>query len=175
MAERQRIEAQTAFAQAVGAAQLRLFGQEKYVDFSRLPQAAAPVARPSLVTARGSAPSRSDPAPIPRADPATLRAGDTVDVRVDAACQAECFDRLRTLVQIPDVHVLLYGRDFPDAAALVTWLEAGLASWTEVERQAAATRIQPRHFDPVVFADLAGTAMPLALVRRNGALIGRLF
>jgi len=171
MAERQRIKAQTAFAQAVGAAQFRLFGKEKYVDFSRLPQAAASM--PSHPPAPDSAP-RPAIRSLPRLDPAGLQAGDTVDVLVDAACQAGCFDRLRTLVQTPDVHVLLYGRDFPDAAALVTWLEAGLASWTEAERQTAATRIQPRHFDPVVFADIASTPAPLVLVRRNGQLVGRL-
>ena len=171
MAERQRIEAQTAFAQAVGAAQLRLFGKEKYVDFSRLPQAAA------SMPSHPPAPAAPRPAirSWPRLDPAGLQAGDTVDVLVDAACQAGCFDRLRTLVQTPDVNVLLYGRDFPDAAALVAWLEAGLASWTEVERQRAATRIQPRHFDPVVFADIASTPTPVVLVRRNGRIVGRLF
>jgi hypothetical protein len=171
-AERQRIEAQTAFAQAVGAAQRRLFGWEKYVDFSKLPQAAA--SRPSPATARDSGPARLMPARWPRLDPATLRAGDTVDVWVDAACQTRCFDRLRTLVQTPDINVLLYGQDFADAAALVTWLEAGLASWTEAERQTAATRIQPRRFDPVVFAGSAGKRTPVVLVRRNGRIVGRL-
>ena len=171
MTERQRIEAQTAFAQAVGAAQLRLFGKEKYVDFSRLPQAAA------SMPSHPPAPAAPRPAirSLPRLDPAGLQAGDTVDVLVDAACQAGCFDRLRTLVQIPDVNVLLYGRDFPDAAALVAWLEAGLASWTEVERQRAAARIHPRHFDPVVFADIVSTPTPVVLVRRNGRIVGRLF
>ena len=170
MAERQRIEAQTAFAQAVGAAQFRLFGKEKYVDFSRLPQAAAamPSHPPALAAARPAIRS------LPRLDPAGLQAGDTVDLLVDAACQAACYDRLRALLQRPTLTIALYGRDFADPTALVTWLEAGQASWTDAERQAAAARIQPRRFDPLVFAGVQLTAPPLALVRRHGRIVGRL-
>ena len=172
MAERQRIEAQTAFAQAVGAAQIRLFGKEKYVDFSRLPQAAA---IPSLTTAQDSVRPHVGAPLVSRLDPAALQAGDTVDLLVDAACQAACYDQLRALLQRPAMTIALYGRDFADPTALVTWLEAGQASWTDTERQAAAARIQPRRFDPLAFARVAPIALPLALVRRNGALIGRLF
>ena len=170
MAERQRIEAQTAFAQAVGAAQFRLFGKEKYVDFSRLPQAAAamPSHPPALAAARPAIRS------LPRLDPAGLQAGDTVDLLVDAACQAACYDRLRALLQRPTLTIALYGRDFADPTALVTWLEAGQTSWTDAERQAAAARIQPRRFDPLVFAGVQLTAPPLALVRRHGRIVGRL-
>ena len=170
MAERQRIEAQTAFAQAVGAAQIRLFGQEKYVDFSRLPQAAA------SLPSHPRAPAAPRPAirSWPRLDPAELQAGDTVDLLVDAACQAACYDRLRALLQRPTLTIALYGRDFADPTALVTWLEAGQASWTDAERQAAAARIQPRRFDPLVFAGVQLTAPPLALVRRHGRIVGRL-
>ena len=170
MAERQRIEAQTAFAQAVGAAQFRLFGKEKYVDFSRLPQAAAamPSHPPALAAARPAIRS------LPRLDPAGLQAGDTVDLLVDAACQAACYDRLRALLQRPTLTIALYGRDFADPTALVTWLEAGQTSWTDAERQAAAARIQPRRFDPLVFAGVQLTAPPLALVRRHGWIVGRL-
>ncbi|MCB1769439.1 MAG: hypothetical protein KDJ31_07055 [Candidatus Competibacteraceae bacterium] len=173
MAERQRIEAQTAFAQAVGAAQRRLFGPEKYVNFSRLPQAAASL--PSHPSAPGSAPPHPAIRSLPRIDPAGLQAGDTVDLLVDAACQDACYDRLRALLQRPTITIALYGRDFADPTALVTWLEAGQASWTDAERQAAAARVQPRRFDPLVFAHAEQVAPPLALVRRNGALIGRLF
>jgi len=170
MAERQRIAAQTMFAQAVGAAQLRLFGKEKYVDFSRLPQAAA------SMPSHPPAPAAPRPAirSLPRLDPAGLQAGDTVDLLVDAACQAACYDRLRALLQRPTLTIALYGRDFADPTALVTWLEAGQTSWTDAERQAAAARIQPRRFDPLVFAGVQLTAPPLALVRRHGRIVGRL-
>jgi len=170
MAERQRIEAQTAFAQAVSAAQQRLFGPEKYLDFSKLPQATASPSSPT--PARATHPARPV---LPRLDPAGLQAGDTVDLLVDAACQAACYDRLRALLQIPAITVALYGRDFADPTALVTWLEAGQATWTDAERAAAAARIHLKQFDPVVFAGVEASAPPLALARRAGALIGRLF
>jgi integrating conjugative element protein (TIGR03759 family) len=173
-AERQRIAAQTGFAQAVGDAQRRWFGQEKYLDFSRLPQAKAAAAAPSLGAIRDPARPRPNETPLPLADPTALQAGDTVDLRVAATCHAPCYDRLRALLRIPDITVALYGRDFADPTALVTWLETGQASWTAAERQAAAVRLQPRRFDPLVFVGVDATATPLALVRRRGALVGRL-
>jgi hypothetical protein len=177
-AERRRVAAQTGFATLVAATQLERYGLESPVDFSRLPQAAhSPgyrAARSAREAPPGLAADRAPAAPPPAPAAATLRAGDTVDVWVEAGCEAPCHDKLTEILQTPDVKVHLYGRGFKDALALVAWLERWPAPGLDAAaRAAAARRIEPRRFDPVIFGGIDLSQPPVALLRRNGAAIAR--
>lgn len=175
--ERKRIAAQTGFAKLAAAVQLKRYGLEAPVDFSAMPQAAN---SPGYLQARQDrlAPQPPRPpsqgVPFPVAGPAVPRAGDTVDLLVVADCPA-CYERLSAVLKTPEVRVNLYGRGFKDPAELVAWLERwpgeGLAP---AERAAAAKRIEPRRYDPVVFDGHDLQRPPVALLRRGGAVIGRL-
>lgn len=178
LAERRRIEQQTGFATLVAAVQLKRFGLEPPVDFARLPQAqnspAYGQARAERLNPRPASPALSPPV-VPPAEPVSLRAGDTVDLLVTAGCETPCYDQLSEVLKTPGVKVHLYGRGFQDTPALVAWLErwpaAGLAA---AARAAAAARIEPRRYDAVVFAGIDVARPPVALLRRQGAVIGTL-
>ncbi|TVR65506.1 MAG: hypothetical protein EA420_03045 [Candidatus Competibacteraceae bacterium] len=168
--ERRRIGEQTAFANLVADVQRRRYGREPPVDFSILPQAAgSPEYRQARARRLGLPPPPDAPAPphpVPP-EPATLQAGDTVDFLVEPHCRTACYDRLRAILANPKVRVLLYGRGFPDDAALVAWLE----QWPDPAPEAVA-RVEPRRFDPVVFAGHALAPLPVALLRRRGVVVG---
>ncbi|MBK8168639.1 MAG: hypothetical protein IPK64_22050 [bacterium] len=175
--ERKRIAEQTGFAKLVAAVQLKRYGLEAPVDFSAMPQAASSPgyrqARQDRAAAAAPA-AAGPPVPPPAAEPAVPRAGDTVDLLVVADCPA-CYARLTSVLSVPGVRVHLYGRGFKDPAALVAWLERwpaeGLAPAARAE---AAARIEPRRYDPVVFDGHDLQPPPVALLRRGGAVVGRL-
>lgn len=177
LAERNRIAQQTSFAQLVANVQLRRFGLEAPVDFSKLPQAAnAPDYLAARAQGDGADPTvarASDPA-TPPAPPPTPQAGDAVDLLVTPSCQAPCYTQLSAILAMPGVRVRVYGRGFTDTHALTTWLSQWPGAGLDPAAKAAATaRIEPRRYDPVIFDGYALTP-PLALLRRQGAVIGTL-
>lgn len=172
--EQRRVEEQTSFAKLVAATQLKRFGPQPVFDFSTLPQAKntpgyleARAAR--LGATRTTVATATAPPPV---TPAALQAGDTVDLLIGPDCGTPCEDKLAQILESAGAKVLLYGRDFPDASALVAWL----ARWVAAApgRVDAATRIQPRRFDPVVFHGMNLSTLPVALLRRNGVVVGTL-
>jgi len=172
--EQRRVEEQTSFAKLVAATQLKRFGPQPVFDFSTLPQAKntpgyleARAAR--LGATRTTVATATAPPPV---TPAALQAGDTVDLLIGPDCGTPCEDQLAQILESAGAKVLLYGRDFPDASALVAWL----ARWVAAApgRVDAATRIQPRRFDPVVFHGMNLSTLPVALLRRNGVVVGTL-
>jgi integrating conjugative element protein (TIGR03759 family) len=173
--ERRRIAEQTGFARLVAAMQRQRSGLEPPVDFATLPQAAH---TPEYQAARAARPAPPAPGPATSppvaATPPALQAGDTVDLWVEAGCEAACYAKLTEVLQTPGVQVRVYGRGFPDAAALVAWLERWPAvGFAAAARADAARRIEPRRFDPVLFAGLDGLRPPVALLRRAGVAMAR--
>lgn len=174
--ERQRIGEQTGFARLVARVQLQRFGLEAPVDFSVMPQAAnAPEYRQARQDRLAPPPPPAGPVALPPLPgPAVPRAGDTVDLLVVADCPA-CYERLAAVLKAPDVRVHLYGRGFKDPAELVAWLDRWPGEgFAPAERAAAAARIEPRRYDPVVFDGYDLQHPPVALLRRGGAVVGRL-
>lgn len=177
LAERHRIAQQTGFAQLVASVQLRRFGLEAPVDFSKLPQAAnAPdywAARAQRDGSDATVARTSDPA-TPPTPPPTPQAGDAVDLLITPTCHAPCHAKLSALLALPGVRVRVYGRGFTDPHALTTWLAQWPGAGLDPAAKAAATaRIEPRRYDPVIFDGYALTP-PLALLRRQGVVIGTL-
>ncbi len=181
LAERKRIEQQTGFATLVVAAQLKRFGLEPPVDFSRMPQAQnSPGYLQSRAERLNPPGAASVPVPAPVAPPAAARApvrlqpGDTVDLLVTAGCEAACYEKLSEVLRTPDIKVHLYGRNFTETPALVAWLERWPAAGLDpAARTAAAARIEPRRYDAVIFEGYP-LASPMALLRRDGVVIGAL-
>lgn len=173
-AERARVKAQTSFAILAATVQQKRFGLEPLVDFSMLPQVAQSPSYRAARAARGTqaaAPPSNPIANKPPSPPPVLQAGDSVDFLIDPSCEAACYDRLKTVLQVSDVKVRLYGRGFKDAAALVGWLEHGPAAQLDAATRA---RIEPRRFDPLIFSGIDVSHPPVTLLRRNGVVIGRL-
>lgn len=192
--ERRRIEAQIRFATLAATVQFKRFGLEKLMDFSTLrgaqarsdnlaararpdaggngafsPGAPAPGATRPLA-ARQTAPGTLAASP-PRA-PVQPQAGDTVDVLVEPDCGAACYQKLAELLKIPEVRIRVYGRHFKDTPAFIAWLEqrpGGAAT-----RAADAKRLEPRRFDPLLFSGISTLKAPVALWRRQGALLSPL-
>ena len=103
-----------------------------------------------------------------------MQAGDTLDLLITPDCEGPCYDKLSEALKVAGVRVHLYGRHFKNTPALVGWLERWPAAGLDPDdRAAAAARIVPRRFDPVVF-DGYPLSPPLALLRRNGAVVGTL-
>lgn len=153
--ERRRVEEQTSFAKLVAATQLQRFGPQPVFDFSTLPQARnTPGYGEARAARRGATRTTVATALV---TPAALQAGDTVDLLIGPDCGTPCEDRLAQILESAGVKVLLYGRDFPDAAA--------------PGRVDAALRILPRRFDPVVFHGMNLSTLPVALLRRNGVVV----
>ena len=189
--ERRRIEAQIRFATLVATVQFQRFGLEKWVDFSTLrgararsgdlatrarpdaggngafsPVAPAPgVTRP--LAARPTAPGALAASP-PRA-PVEPQAGDTVDLLVEPDCGAACYQKLAELLKIPEVRIRIYGRHFKDTPAFIAWLEQRPGD--AATRAADAKRLEPRRFDPLLFGGVSTLKAPVALWRRQGALL----
>jgi hypothetical protein len=179
--ERRRIEAQIRFATLAATVQFQRFGLEKWVDFSTLRGARARSgdlatrARPDAGgngatrprAARPTAPGALAASP-PRA-PVQPQAGDTVDVLVEPDCGAACYQKLAELLKIPEVRIRIYGRHFKDTPAFIAWLEQrpGAAA----TRAADAKRLEPRRFDPLLFRGVSTLKAPVALWRRQGALL----
>jgi len=192
--ERRRIEAQIRFATLAATVQFQRFGLEKWVDFSTLrgararsgdlatrarpdaggngafsPVAPAPGAtRPRA--ARPTAPGALAASP-PRA-PVQPQAGDTVDVLVEPDCGAACYQKLAELLNIPKVRIRVYGRHFKDTPAFIAWLEQRPGD--AATRAADAKRLEPRRFDPLLFRGISTLKAPVALWRRQGALLSPL-
>ena len=174
-AERQRVKAQTGFAQLVADVQLRRFGLEPPVDFSTLPQVAN---SPGYQAARAGRhatpverPDRPTAPPATPAEPVVPQAGDVVEVLVEPGCTRECADPILKVLKIAGVKIRVYGRHFKTTQALVDWLEqAPLAPLDASDR----ARIEPRRFDPLIFNGIVPLHPPVVLLRRQGAVIGRL-
>ena len=192
--ERRRIEAQIRFATLAATVQFQRFGLEKWVDFSTLrgararsgdlatrarpdaggngafsPVAPAPGAtRPRA--ARPTAPGALAASP-PRA-PVQPQAGDTVDVLVEPDCGVACYQKLAELLKIPEVRIRIYGRHFKDTPAFIAWLEQRPGD--AATRAADAKRLEPRRFDPLLFSGISTLKAPVALWRRQGALLSPL-
>jgi len=169
--ERRRVEEQTSFAKLVAATQLQRFGPQPVFDFSILPQARNTPGYGEARAARRGATRTTVATALapPLVTPAALQAGDTVDLLIGPDCGTPCEDQLAQILESAGVKVLLYGRDFPDAAALAAWL----ARWKAAApgRVDAALRILPRRFDPVVFHGMNLSTLPVALLRRNGVVV----
>ena len=180
--ERRRIEAQIRFATLAATVQFQRFGLEKLVDFSTL-GGARPGSREARVGApagasRGavSPPTPPSPAadPQPKRPPAptTPQAGDTIDLLVAPDCTTVCYAKLAELLKIPEVRIQVYGRGFQDHHAFVAWLNnrPGAAATRAME----AKRLEPRRFDPLLFSGVSTLKAPVALWRRQGALLSPL-
>ena len=76
------------------------------------------------------------------------------------------------LLKIPEVRIRVYGRHFKDTPAFIAWLEQrpGAAA----PRAADAKRLEPRRFDPLLFRGVSTLKAPVALWRRQGALLSPL-
>ncbi|MEZ5580113.1 MAG: hypothetical protein R3F40_12290 [Candidatus Competibacteraceae bacterium] len=174
-AERQRVRDQTSFAQLVADVQLRRYGLEPPVDFSTLPQVAN---SPGYQAARAGRhatpverPDRPTAPPATPAEPVVPQAGDVVEVLVEPGCTRECADAILRVLKIAGVTIRVYGRHFKTTQALVDWLEqAPLAPLDASDR----VRIEPRRFDPLIFNGIVPLHPPVVLLRRQGAVIGRL-
>jgi len=182
--ERRRIEAQIRFATLAATVQFQRFGLEKWVDFSTLRGARARSgdlatrARPDAGgngafsatrprAARPTAPGALAASP-PRA-PVQPQAGDTVDVLVEPDCGVACYQKLAELLKIPEVRIRIYGRHFKDTPAFIAWLEQRPGD--AATRAADAKRLEPRRFDPLLFRGVSTLKAPVALWRRQGALL----
>ena len=192
--ERRRIAAQVSFATLAATVQFKRFGLEKWVDFSTLRGAPArsgdlaararpaaggngafaPVA-PALNTHRFTVARQGAPEATATSRPSASvkpQAGDTVDLLVEPDCGAACYEKLADLLKIPEVRIRVYGRNFKDTPAFIAWLEQrpGAAA----TRAADAKRLEPRHFDALMFGGAtAPLKAPVALWRRQGALLSR--
>ena len=174
-AERQRVRDQTGFARLVADVQLRRYGLEPPVDFSTLPQVAN---SPGYQAARAGRhatpveqPDRPTVPPATPAEPVVPQAGDVVEVLVEPGCTRECADPILKMLKIAGVTIRVYGRHFKTTQALVDWLEqAPLAPLDASDR----ARIEPRRFDPLIFNGIVPLHPPVVLLRRQGAVIGRL-
>ncbi|MFZ1493368.1 MAG: hypothetical protein WAU60_08130 [Candidatus Competibacter denitrificans] len=174
LAERQRIAQQTGFAQLVARVQMKRFGLEPPVDFSKLPQAANSPDYLAARTPERPAFSPVSPETVTSKGPADPQPGDTVDLLVTPACTTPCYAKLSAILQITGVKVHLYGRGFTEPDALATWLSHWPASGLDAAgRTAASARIEPRRYDPLIF-DGVGLTPPVALLRRQGVVIGTL-
>jgi len=194
MSERRRIEAQTRFATLAAAVQLKRFGLEKWVDFSTLRGArnspgdlAARTQRdvggngafspivpsPSTnrpIAARPAAPGKI--ATLPPRAPVEPQAGDTVDVVVEPDCGAACYAKLAELLKIPKVRIRVYGRGFKGIPDFIAWLEQRPGD--AATRATEAKRLEARRFDPLMFSGVSTLKAPVALWRRQGALLSPL-
>ena len=193
-AERRRIAAQVSFATLAATVQFQRFGWEKRVDFSTLRGAPArsgdlaararpdaggngafsPVA-PTLNTHRLTVARQGAPDATATSRPRASvkpQAGDTVDLLVEPDCGAACYQKLAELLKIPKVRIRVYGRHFKDTPAFLAWLEQrpGAAA----TRAADAQRLEPRRFDPLLFSGISTLKAPVALWRRQGALLSPL-
>ena len=178
--ERRRIEAQIRFATLAAAVQSKRFGLEKLVDFStlggaRLGYRAAPVGAPAAASPVAGVPPTApalDPQPQPLPAPTTPQAGDTIDLLVAPDCTTHCYAKLAELLKIPEVRIHVYGRGFQDHRAFVAWLNhrPGAAATPAAE----AKRLEPRRFDPLLFRGVSTLKAPVALWRRQGALLSPL-
>lgn len=176
--ERRRIAAQIRFATLAATVQSKRFGLEKLVDFAtlggaRLGYRAAPVGAPVAASPVADVPPPA-PAldPPPRPAPATPQAGDTIDLLVTPDCTTHCYAKLAELLKIPEVRIQVYGRGFQDHHAFVAWLNhrPGAATLSVAE----AKRLEPRRFDPLLFRGVSTLKAPVALWRRQGALLAPL-
>ena len=180
-AERQRVSDQTGFAALVAATHLKRFGREAVFDFSKLPQAAhrpgygraradrLGLTTPPAFSLRPANPVQGDP--VAAAPPVIPQAGDTVDLLIDADCQEACYEKLNQVLKTPGVRIQVYGRGFKDTQGLLAWME----KWpiTAEVRATEATRIAPRRFDPLVFSGWGDGKSPVALLRRQGAVLAK--
>ena len=192
--ERRRIEAQIRFATLAATVQFQRFGLEKRVDFSTLrgarnspgdlaarassgaggngafsPVAPSPGAHRPLA-ARPAAPGKIAPSP-PRA-PVEPQAGDTVDLLVEPDCGAACYAQLAELLKIPKVRIRVYGRGFKEIPDFIAWLEQRPGD--AATRATEAKRLEPRRFDPLLFGGVSTRKAPVALWRRQGAVLSPL-
>lgn len=179
LAERRRVTQQTGFAALVAQAQQHLYGHEPLFDFATLPQAAhSPGYRQARAERLGEPPAQGamsrpverGPSAMPTGTDFQPRAGDTLDLLVAPDCRTACYRLLTELLETPAAVVSVYGYRFADVDALVAWLEAGLA--VPLDDPAIAGRLQLKRFDPLVFADVRPLSAPLALLRRDGVVVG---
>ena len=196
-AERRRIEEQTRFANLAAEVQLKRFGLEKRVDFSKLrgvtpgylearaqrgegetgefspvARRLAPAKASSVADAKPTPPSTAaDPKPKPPAAPATPQAGDTIDLLVTPECTTVCYAKLAELLKIPEVRIHVYGRGFQDNHAFVAWLKNRPGDAASHARE--ESRLEPRRFDALMFNGMATSKPPVALLRRYGALVSQ--
>jgi len=175
--ERRRVSEQISFATLVAARSLLLYGPESLFDFSSAPQAAnspgylrARAERQAKELSRARRMARISSEPLPSL---TLKVGDTVELLVTPVCMAPCYASLDRLLKTEGVQVEVYGRDFVTTDALIAWL--GKWASERPQRREHSTRIQLKRFDPVIFSGFDTTAqVPLALVRRDGRVLGAL-